>query len=372
MTNIEDTNSKPIKALIVFRDNRDTDNLFVPILCDAIRTAGIDAKCSLKEFWESNATYDIIHFQWPEEVVGWSCQDPDIIARLEERIRIFRERGARFVYTRHNERPHYANSIISDAYHIIETQSDIVVHMGYIGMDDFLYQYPNSQNAVIMHHIYECTYNEEITREEAREFLGLPPQKVIVLAFGKFRNSDERRMILKGFRKWKFKNKLLFAPRFYPYSCTNNYGGNVLKKVASRIGYYVLIPLLNRLRKMKAGANDELIDNCDLPYYLAASDAIIIQRKDTLNSGNIPLAFLFRKVVTGPNTGNISEMLLRSGNPTFHPNESTSIASALDLCIKLSTMGHGVENYQYALENMNLEKIGKEYAEVYKKVIYGK
>lgn len=123
---------------------------------------------------------------------------------------------------------------------------------------------------------------------------------------------------------------------------------------------------------MEAGANDELIDNCDLPYYLAASDAIIIQRKDTLNSGNIPLAFLFRKVVTGPNTGNISEILLRSGNPTFHPNESASIANALDICIKLSTLGHGEENYQFALENMNLKKIGKEYAEVYKKVIYGK
>lgn len=372
MTSIKDTNNRPIKALIVFRDNGETDNLFVPILCDAIRSAGIDVKCSLNEFWEADTTYDIIHFQWPEEVVGWSCVDASIIPRLEERIRFFRIQGARFVYTRHNERPHYANPVISDAYRIIETQSDIVVHMGYIGRDDFLRQYPQSQNAVIMHHIYECTYTEDITREEAREFLGLPPKKVIVLAFGKFRNSDERRMVLRGFRNWKFKNKLLLAPRFYPYSCTNKYGGNIFKKVASRIGYYILMPLLNWLRKMKAGANDELIDNCDLPYYLAASDAIIVQRRNTLNSGNIPLAFLFRKVVTGPNTGNISELLLCSGNPTFHPDESTSIAIALDACMKLSALGHGEENYRFAMENMNIEKIGKEYAEVYRKVIYGK
>ena len=67
-----ETDSPSIKALIVFRENGETDNLFVPILCDAIRMAGIDVRCSTKEFWESDKHYDIIHFQWPEEVVGSS------------------------------------------------------------------------------------------------------------------------------------------------------------------------------------------------------------------------------------------------------------------------------------------------------------
>ena len=75
--NDSETDSQSIKALIVFRENGETDNLFVPILCDAIRMAGIDVRCSQKEFWESDTTYDIIHFQWPEEVVGWICEDHD-------------------------------------------------------------------------------------------------------------------------------------------------------------------------------------------------------------------------------------------------------------------------------------------------------
>ena len=107
--NDSETDSQSIKALIVFRENGETDNLFVPILCDAIRMAGIDVRCSQKEFWESDTTYDIIHFQWPEEVVGWICEDHDVIRRLKERIAFFRSRGAHFVYTRHNIRPHYAN-----------------------------------------------------------------------------------------------------------------------------------------------------------------------------------------------------------------------------------------------------------------------
>ena len=102
--NDNEIGNPPVKALIVFRENGDTDNLFVPILCDAIRTTGIDVRCSTNEFWNSDTPYDIIHFQWPEEVTEGSCDDPDRICRLEERIAFFRSRGARFVYTRHNVR----------------------------------------------------------------------------------------------------------------------------------------------------------------------------------------------------------------------------------------------------------------------------
>ena len=117
--NDNEIGNPPIKALIVFKDNGDTDNLYVPILCDAIRTTGIDVRCSTNEFWDSDTPYDIIHFQWPEEVMGWNCDDPDRIRRLEERITFFRSRGARFVYTRHNVRPHDANEVIGRAYDII-------------------------------------------------------------------------------------------------------------------------------------------------------------------------------------------------------------------------------------------------------------
>lgn len=72
MNDSEDTSGSSITSLIVFRENGDTDNLFVPVLCDAIRMTGVDVRCSTKEFWESDKTYDIIHFQWPEEVVGWT------------------------------------------------------------------------------------------------------------------------------------------------------------------------------------------------------------------------------------------------------------------------------------------------------------
>lgn len=364
--NDSETDSQSINALIVFRENGETDNLFVPILCDAIRMAGIDVRCSTKEFWESDKHYDIIHFQWPEEVVGWTCNDPDIIRRLEERISFFRSRGARFVYTRHNVRPHYANGIISRAYDIIESQSDIVAHMGRFSRDEFLTKYPDSQNVVIPHHIYQYTYKEDISVERARQYLNLSQDAFIVTAFGKFRNRGEIRMVLGAFRAWDEEHKMLLAPRLYPFSRRNSYGRNILKRWASRIGYYILMPLFNHIFRLQAGANDEPIDECDLPYYMSASDVIFIQERNALNSVNIPLAFLFHKIVVGPNTGNIGELLKNTGNPTFNPNHKADIIRALKMAWQLSTWGKGEMNYTYALENMSIDKVGKQYAEVYR------
>lgn len=178
-------------------------------------------------------------------------------------------------------------------------------------------------------------------------------------------------MVASAFCKWNEKNKLLLAPRLYPFSRRNEYGWNLFKRWASRLGYYLAMPLLNRLLKFHAGANDELIDNCDLPYYIAASDVIFIQRKDILNSGNVPLGFLFHKVVVGPTTGNIGEILSATGNPTFHPDDRSDILEALEKARQLSAWGQGEKNYAYALENMNIRKIGKEYAQTYKDVING-
>lgn len=365
-----ETKNQPIKALIVFRENDDTDNLFVPILCDAIKSNGIDARCSTTEFWESDTAYDIIHFQWPEEVVGWTCNDSKILRQLEERINFFRSKGARFVYTRHNARPHYANRIISKAYDLIESQSDVVVHMGRYSQDEFSTKHPKSKHVIIPHHIYQYTYNEEISVERARQYLMLPQEAFIVNAFGKFRNNEERCMVLNAFRTWKNERKLLLAPRFYPFSRSNDYGKNFFKRWASRIGYYVFMPLINRALKLRAGANDELVDNCDLPYYMAASDVIFIQRKEALNSNTIPLAFLYHKVVVGPNVGNIGELLRTTGNPTFDPDDTADIQFALEKALRLSAWGQGEINYSYAMEHMNYKKTGREYAKLYRKLAH--
>ena len=53
-----------MKVLIVFED-KNVDNLFVPILCRGLQAIGVEVECSVEKFWNEDTFYDIIHFQWP-------------------------------------------------------------------------------------------------------------------------------------------------------------------------------------------------------------------------------------------------------------------------------------------------------------------
>ena len=321
---------KTMKALIVFRED-DADNLFVHVLCQAIYNLKIDIHCSCHDFWEKDDIYDIVHFQWPEEVVGWNCTDESVIERLKQRI------------------------------------ADLIVHMGKYSLEEFKQNYPSSRNAIIPHHIYENTYNESITREEARARIGIPKNRFVITAFGKFRNHEEIKMVLNSYLRFRNKNKFLLAPRMLPFSRRPGQR-NILKRILSFIGYY-LVPLFLRLRGVKAGASEELIDNDELPYYIAASDVIFVQRKKILNSGNIPLAFLFRKVVIGPNVGNVSELLHEVKNPIFIPNDINSITNALEQARQLCEQDKGEDNYHFAKQQMGLNTVADAYINAYQSIL---
>ena len=117
--------------------------------------------------------------------------------------------------------------------------------------------------------------------------------------------------------------------------------------------------------RLQAGANDEPIDECDLPYYMSASDVIFIQERNALNSVNIP-GFSFPQDSRRTKYRQYRRTIKNTGNPTFNPNHKADIIRALKMAWQLSTWGKGEMNYTYALENMSIDKVGKQYAEVYR------
>lgn len=354
-----------MKVLIVTHTEENADNLFVAILCKALQKQEIDVHCSTIDFWTDNQTfYDIIHFQWPEEVVGWNGITKEKVHQLKERISYFHAQGSKIVYTRHNAVPHYSDPLMKEAYSIIESHSDTIVHMGQYSLNSLKNNSNGQKHIVIPHHIYQHTYNESLPQTEARKLLGISPNQVVITAFGKFRNREEIMMVLHGFRKFKCKHKLLLAPRLLPFS-KNPEHTSVLKKVISKTGY-LLMPTLLKFFNIKAGMSDTIVSQNDLSSYIAASDIILIQRKQILNSGNVPLAFLFRKIVVGPNVGNVGEWLNETGNPTFNPQDTNSLAKALNQSIDPETNYKlGEANYQYALKEMNLKKVAELYIKAY-------
>lgn len=356
-----------MKVLIAYRDNLLNDNMFVKTLVEGLRSMNITVDLSLDFFWDKELSemYDIIHIHWPEELFLWNnVMDTDLV-RLTDKLKLLRDKGVKIVYTRHNLAPHYPNENINKLYGIIETYSSAIVHMGYFSMQEFKDKYPSNEifQAVIPHHVYENVYNENYTQEESRKRLKIPLNKFVILSFGKFRFKDEMMMVLKAFYKLPLKNKYLLAPRIFPFEKRSN-NISLLKRFFSFFGYYVIYPISSYFNT-RLGLEKQLVTDEDLPLYFIAADIVFIQRKNILNSGNIPTSFLFKKVVVGPDCGNISEILEATLNPLFNPGDNKSVTNALKEAYLLSKGMHGVNNYIYALEHWGVQAISIEYLRLY-------
>lgn len=349
-----------IRVLIVYRDFLD-DNLYVQTLRDGLCRAGCRVECSAEKFWNCKDEFDIVHLQWPEELFMWGKITEDDVVRLKKRIADIKEQGIKIVYTRHNIVPHYADEKVIQVYKIIEEAADGIVHMGYNSLTQISCSGSaiGAAQCVIPHHIYENTYNEHISKEQARKVLKIPRSAFVICVFGKFRNKEEVKMVLKAFFSTQIKHKYLLAPRMLLFS-SNTFFKQVFRFFVTR---------MLRMVHIQAGNYDQLVSNLELPYYISASDILLIQRKQILNSGNVPLAFLFKKVVAGPDRGNVGELLKDSGNPVFDPSNDVSVADALQRASDLAGKGYGIENYEYAKKNMNMERVASLYLDFYRQLL---
>lgn len=94
-------------------------------------------------------------------------------------------------------------------------------------------------------------------------------------------------------------------------------------------------------------------------HHVTAVDVVLIQRNEILNSGNLPLGFSAGKVVVGPSVGNVGSTLEETGNPTFKPNDESSLIQAVSRGFQLSDDSNkiGEANYQKATTEWSKSKV---------------
>jgi hypothetical protein len=95
----------------------------------------------------------------------------------------------------------------------------------------------------------------------------------------------------------------------------------------------------------------------------------LIPRIDTLNSGVVPLAFQFARVVVGPDIGNIGPMLKAAGNPVFDTASVSNCVSAIEAGLQLASAGLGRRNAARAKELWTLDKVAAMHRDVYESVL---
>ncbi len=341
------------------------------VIFTGLAHANCPVETGTANFWNVDRfDYDIVHIQWPETLFDWRVPTSVELLFLRQRLKEIKRR-AKVVYTHHNEVSHHVNesnaAILKGLYSILQTECDAMVHLGETSRITCLAdpELKNKSHVVIPIPVYDELYAPyaNLTPAASRRKLGLPQDKKVVLAFGNFRFEQEKTLVadaflgLKGHKaillapKWHKPRDYAFAPR-HPmlFLCS-------LRKAAWGWRH-------NMVLDAKKIVSDEEVATC-----FSAADVVFIQRLDDLNSGNIPMAFFYKKSVLGPESGNIGEILKATKNPTFNAKDPTSVTAALSAALALSDKGLGIQNHHYAMTHWTSRQASEAHAALYRSLV---
>ena len=341
-----------MNLLIAF--GRDTfSNPFVRTLADGLSRQGIHVTCSMDEFWNNWNRYDVIHLQWPAPLV----EGLESIEVFRSHLLKIKAAGIPLVITCHNFRPHYSEDMMeAESYDVAYQCADSIIHLGTYSLQEFQKKYPEKKHVVIPHHIYDELYKSIPSREDAIKYLKLNPRKKYILCFGKFRHQEERGVANTVAKALGRRGVEVLAPGFFRFVHNRN-----LKKFLKGYSQY----FLHKIRYRRIHFSTGYVPDSVLPYYFAASDVVLIQRKQILNSGNLPLAYMMGKVVVGPDVGNVGAILRETGNPTFDVSDLSTIVDAAHEALALDSSGKGGENRRYALDNYATDVVAQLHRKLY-------
>ena len=270
-------------------------NPFVRFIYNGLIENGFDVVCDYNELWKECLYYDAVFFQWPEAAFGWIDFD---VQKFEQKIIDLRNRKKKVIATCHNLHAHNNNKDVNKLYDILYSHADAIHHLGNYSFELFRRKYPNCHHFISQHPIFYDIKAMKLDRKDCRIKLGLSLNKRIILAFGVFRNDEEIQLFTSLRKKISSKDVILVAPRLYTGRLNNGWHIDKTVKCMYKRTKYKLQSIIY---------NDGYVEEDDIPYYLTACDVVFIQRKDILNSGNLPLAFSAGKIVVGPNKGNVGE-----------------------------------------------------------------
>lgn len=355
-----------MKVLFVAYPN--SSNSFIDRYCDAL-SSYCTVTCSAHEFWEQKGNeYQVVHLHWPEALIKTKEPQREEIDLAERQLAYWKQSGAKIVVTRHNILPHKHLIQGERLYYITNAAADIVLHFAQYSIDEYKQRYKNEaflskqQHVIIPHGNY--IDNHQYTKEQSRKILSISPKAFVITAFGDIRKESEKQLINQSYAKLKIKNKYLVVPRW-------GFGSKppLKKRPLARLNWearirYYSSELANRRLGYK------LVPETDVIHYLNATDVLLIPRTDNiLNSGNVYLGFSYGKIVVGPNTGNVGEILTETGNPKFNSNDIKSVIQSLNEAYEKKSTGIEEANYNYASNNCSWSKIAKLTIEQYEHLV---
>lgn len=323
-------------------------NPYVQSLVSGLINCGHEVVYSLDDFWYSYFQYDLLYFQWPEAIFDWRRSSFDI-KKLSLHFDRIKETHVKTLITCHNLHPHNNDVLTTDLYNLVYSRVDFFHHMGKFSYELMKEKYPNKYHFIAPHHIADVLWGSPLNSSDAKRRLHISEKDIVISSFGAFRNEEETQLYVNMAKDVTSRNLSFLAPRI---PIGHFYKGRHLNRTIK----YLFDNLLYKKLGIKYSG---FLTNEDLHVWLYASDIVFIQRKEILNSGNLPLAYSAGKIVVGPDLGNVGEILKGTNNYVFNPNNRASVKQAvLDAIKEVKTFNQlGSQNLRYAQENWRTSRV---------------
>jgi glycosyltransferase involved in cell wall biosynthesis len=289
--------------------------------------------------WLAAGRPRVVHLHWTHAFLGSDPNGPGWRdrKRFTGQLAVLRWLGVRIVWTLHNLGAHDgARSPVEMAVHrdLVHRCHAIIAHCQ-VAVDAAVGAYAlqpadRARFRVIPHGSYIGTYDESVSREDARAQLGLDAEARVFAFVG-------------ALRAYKGVEELIAAFKALPDPAARLIVAGQAK-----------VPVAKQLHAAAAGderivLRTERVPESEMGVVLGAADAVVLPFRDVLTSGSAILAMGFGRPVIAPRLGCLPETLPEQGTILYDPTDPEALARSLRTALECDLSAMGQHNRAAAL-----------------------
>ena len=357
---MQDTSPQPIKCEFIPRWGRNPYHRQL-IECLEARQVQVGAGRELKDLAAAvrngERRPDIVHLHaTPPFGLGPVRLRQHLLFHL--RLARLRRAGAKIIWTIHDVYPHESKWEAMDMWcgRKLANWADYCIVHAPSALEAICQRWKTPglpRVALIPHGNYLKVYPDNITREEARQKLGIEPGRMVYLFLGLIRPYKGVEVLLDVFSGMGDRKDAMLLLAGEPVNETIR---EVINTAAARD---------SRIKFFPGYAKEE-----ELQVYMNAADVVVFPYRNSLTSGSVIMAMGFRKACIAPKLGAIKDALDDQGAYMFDPVSGGSLKVVLESAYadrsKLAAMG---EHNHERCKAWSWEMIAEKTADVYRKCL---
>jgi len=202
---------------------------------------------------------------------------------------------------------------------------------------------------VIPHGDFICNYTNEISRESARDILGIPENEFVYLSFGSIKKYKGITELIEAFGEIETPRVRLFVVG----RCRDT-------------GLFKSIENAAKKDRRVSIIADFIADN-EIQIYMNAADVVVLPYRDILASGAAILAMSFAKPVIAPNIGCMEEQLAKNGAIFYEADSETGLINAMKNALSCDLKTMGMKNRE-RVKNFDWDRISRKLLGLYNRI----